>query len=83
MDDFKKVTLRTLQACIEMIEIRNHNEYAKNASLQGVKVDFKSVKRKFKELSKDQINMMAQVTKRAAERNVKARSEKARKKNVK
>lgn len=63
-----------------MIEIRNHNDYVKQAALNGVKLDFKHVKRKFKELSDEQKAMMAQVTKAAAERNIKAKAEKARKK---
>ena len=64
-----------------MIDVRTHNEYAKQAALKGIKIDFKHVKRKFKELSDEQKRMMAEVTKAAAQRKVKEKAEKARKKN--
>jgi len=64
-----------------MIEIRNHNNYVKQAALSGVKLDFKHVKSKFKELSDEQKDLMAGVVKAAAERKLKEKAEKARKKN--
>lgn len=59
-----------------MIEIRNHNEYAKQAALKGVKIDFKHVKRKFKELSDEQKSMMADVIKAAAQRKIEEKAKK-------
>jgi len=64
-----------------MIEIRTHNEYAKQAALHGAKIDFKHVKRKFKELSDEQKIMMANVSRAAAQRKVQEKAEQARKKN--
>ena len=63
-----------------MIEIRTHNNYAKLAALEGVKIDFKHVKRKFKELSEKQKQMMLDVMRASAQRNILERSEAARKK---
>ena len=68
---------------MEMIEIRTHNEFAKQAALKGVKLDFKHVKRKFKELSDEQKNIMAEVVKAAAERKLKEKAEKKLKKQGK
>jgi len=62
-----------------MIDIRNHNDYAKQAALKGVKLDFKHVKKKFQELSVEQKTMMADVVKKAAERKLKEKAEKRRK----
>ena len=75
------MTLRRLQSCLDMIEIRTHNDYVKKAALQGITLDFKHVKRKFKELTDEQKNMMADVSRNAAQRIVKEKAEKARKKN--
>jgi len=58
-----------------MIEVRTHNDYVKQAALKGVKLDFKHVKRKFKELSDEQKSMMADVVKAAAERKLKEKAE--------
>lgn len=80
-EQFKKLTLRRLQSCLEMIEIRNHNNYAKQAALKGIKLDFKHVKRKFKELSDEQKQMMIEVTRAAAQRKVQEKAERARKRN--
>ena len=65
-----------------MIEIRNHNKYAKQAALHGIKLDFRHVKRKFKELSDEQKKMMADVSRNASQRIVQEKAEKARKRNV-
>lgn len=51
-----------------MIEIRTHNEYAKQAALKGIKLDFKKVKRKVKELSQENKEMIARVSREAAQR---------------
>ena len=64
-----------------MIEIRTHNDFAKQAALNGVKIDFKHVRKKFQELSNEQKKLMADVIKKAAQRKVDEKAEKARKKN--
>lgn len=64
-----------------MIEIRTHNEFAKQASLKGVKIDFKHVKRKMKEFSDEQKRMMAEVTRQATQRKLMEKAEEARKRN--
>lgn len=79
-DEFKKVTLRTLQGCLEMIDIRTHNDFVKQASLKGIKLEFKRIKRQVKDYTDDQKRMMAEVTKAAAQRKLLEKAAKARKK---
>lgn len=63
-----------------MIEIRTHNDFAKQAALRGVKIDFKQVKRKMKELSDENKEMILKVSREAAQRKLMEKAEKARKK---
>ena len=70
-----------MQGCLDNIEVRTHNEYVKQAALQGITLDFKHVKKKFQELTKEQIEMMAEVSRAAAQRVVLEKAEKARKRN--
>ena len=36
---------------MEMIRIRKHNEFARSASLQGIKVEMKKIRRSFEPIS--------------------------------
>lgn len=47
-DQFKQLTFRTLYALLEVMQVRGHNEYVKQAALQGIKLDAQKVKRKMK-----------------------------------
>lgn len=80
-DDFKKITMRTLHSCLEMIAIRQHNDFALNASLKGVKIEFKKVKKQVEDMTQEQKKMMNEVIKQAAQRKLLEKAEKARMKN--
>ena len=51
-----------------MIDVRNHNDYAAQAALQGVKLEFKKVKRQIEEMSVEQKQIMSDVIKKATQR---------------
>lgn len=53
-----------------MINIRTHNDFAAQAALKGVKMEFKKVKRQVEELSVEQKQMMSEVVKKAAQRKI-------------
>ena len=50
-EEFKQMTLRTLHGALEMINIRTHNEYVKQAALKGIKLEAKKIRRKITEMS--------------------------------
>ena len=64
-----------------MIEIRNHNEFALQASLKGIKIDFKKVKKQVEDFTDKQKAMMSEVIKQAAQRKLLEKAEKARSKS--
>ena len=76
-DEFKKMTYRTLFAAVEMIGIRNHNKYAREAALQGIKLDVKNVNRTFEPLEDAAKKQMIDVHQKAIAKKV----EEKRKKN--
>lgn len=71
--------MRTLHACLKCIDVRTHNEYVKQAALQGVKLEPKYLVKQLEDLSEEQKRMMAEVTRKAAQRKV---MEKAKKKGI-
>lgn len=47
------MTLRTLSGCLEMINIRTHNEFALNAGIHGHKVELKTIIQEVEDLSEE------------------------------
>lgn len=76
MDQFKAMTLRQLNGCLEMIDIRTHNEFALNASIHGHKVELKKVMRQVEELSDKMKEEMERIHREAIERKVAEKREK-------
>lgn len=76
-EDFKAMTLRTLTGCLEMIDIRTHNEFALNANIQGHKVEFKKVTKKVRELTDAEAELMAKVHRDAIRRKFEERNKKS------
>ena len=64
------MTYRTVFAAVEMIGIRNHNEYARAAALQGIKIDVKTVNRTFEPLEDAAKNKMIDIHQEAIKRKV-------------
>jgi hypothetical protein len=68
LEDFGKMTLRQLSGCLEMIEIRTHNDFALDANIHGHKVEMKKVQKVFEEMNDEQARMMAEVHRQAIKR---------------
>lgn len=51
-----------------MIRIRRHNEYAKSASLQGIKIEMKQIRRTFEPISQKVKNDFAKLHQDAIKR---------------
>lgn len=70
------MTLRTLYASIEMINVRTHNEYAKQAALKGIKIETKKIKREFEPIDQKVKTTLAKLHQEAIARKVKEKTEK-------
>jgi len=53
-----------------MIGIRKHNAYARDAALQGIKVEVKQVRRSFEKLSESSKDKMIEIHNEAIKRKV-------------
>jgi len=62
------MTLRQLNGCLEMIDIRLHNDFALEANLHGQKVEMKKVFEEIEEITEEQKKIMADIHLQAIKR---------------
>jgi hypothetical protein len=74
MNQFKEMTLRELDSCLQMIDVRTHNEMAFHATLHGGKMEFKKIKRDFEEHSKAELDLMEKIHREAIRRKFEERN---------
>jgi hypothetical protein len=62
------MTLRELSGCLEMIDVRTHNDFALNANIHGHKVEMKNLQAEVEEITDEQKRIMADIHRDAIKR---------------